>query len=88
MHENHESLSYTLHRAVVFKSFFQLVVIVGDTFIAVIVEEQAKRQAIRFLVFYHASTAFFVIRAGCFWTRTFFHARHSFPPVLYMFLQT
>jgi len=58
-----------------FKPLFQLAIIIRHALVAVIIEEQAKRQTIGFPVLYHAGTAFTMIGASRFRTSTFFYVR-------------
>jgi hypothetical protein len=67
---------YTLEiNLLIFKSFFQFKVQICHAFIALIIEEQAERNAVRFPMFYHTSTAFFVIGASRFRASAFRHIR-------------
>jgi len=67
-----------------FKSQFQFSIIIFHTFIAVVVEEQAERQAIGCSVFYYAVAAFAVAGAGCFGAGAlFFFAIHFYSILIY-----
>ena len=68
LHIRHEEL-------LVFKPFFQPAVIIRNTFIAAVIGEQAKRQAVGFPVLDYTSTAFFVIATGRFRTSALFYIR-------------
>ena|GEM_PF-5682827 len=57
----------------VFKPYFQFPIIVFHAFVALVVEEQAKRQTICVFVFDYASTTFSVIGASRFRTSTLFY---------------
>jgi len=58
-----------------FKPLFQLAIIICQAFITLIIEEQTKRQAVRFPVFDNTITTFAMIRASLFRTSTFFYVR-------------
>jgi hypothetical protein len=55
-----EVLFIAIHLCI--KPFFQLVVIILNAFIATIIKEQAKRQAVSFPVLDYAGTAFAMVR--------------------------
>jgi hypothetical protein len=59
------------HTFVAFKSFFQLSMVIFNTFVAFVVEKQAKGQTVSSSVFDDAGTTLAVIGAGCFRAGTF-----------------
>ena len=61
--------------AFVFKTHFQFLIIVLNTFITVIIEKQAIRQAVCFSMLNHASTTSPIIRASFFRTSALFYIR-------------
>jgi len=61
---------------ILIKPLFQFPIIICNAFITLIVEEQAERQTVSFLMLYYTRTTFFVIWASSFRANTFFRTRH------------